>query len=181
MSLTFTGGELDRVAEHRGDPQWLAAQASDPAARAVLANADGIHATGDRLGLVPLADVAAPEPMLLGLDADGPVFAAEAPPGTDVIGLRHAAAVLPPEDAGLAAHAAALINWHRRHGFCANCGAPTDVVAGGIIRVCPRCGAEHHPRTDPVVIMLVTDGDRVLLGRQPTWPPGRYSALAGDG
>jgi NAD+ diphosphatase len=53
------------------------------------------------------------------------------------------------------------------------------VRAGGIMRICPSCGVQHHPRTDPVVIMLVTHGDRVLLGRQPTWPPGRYSALAG--
>jgi NAD+ diphosphatase len=72
-----------------------------------------------------------------------------------------------------------LLNWHRHHRHCANCGAPTSVTAGGIIRVCDRCGMQHHPRTDPVVIMLVTHGDRVLLGRQATWPAGRYSALAG--
>jgi NAD+ diphosphatase len=59
------------------------------------------------------------------------------------------------------------------------CGAATNVGEGGIVRNCPNCGAQHHPRTDPVVIMLVIAGDRVLLGRQPTWPPGRYSALAG--
>jgi NAD+ diphosphatase len=117
--------------------------------------------------------------MLLGLDADGPVFAVEAPPETEVIGVREAAAVLPAEDAGLAAYAAALLNWHRRHGHCANCGAPTTVAEGGIVRTCPNCGAQHHPRTDPVVIMLIVDADRVLLGRQPSWPPGRYSALAG--
>jgi NAD+ diphosphatase len=179
MTLTFTGGVLDRAAEHRGDRAWLAAQASDPAARAVLANAGGIHALDDRLTLVPLAEAGGHEPMLLGRDADGPVFAVEAPPGTDVIGLRAAAAVLPPEDAGLAAHAAALLNWHRRHRHCSVCGAATTVAEGGIVRNCPSCGAQHHPRTDPVVIMLVTDTDRVLLGRQPTWPPGRYSALAG--
>jgi NAD+ diphosphatase len=116
--------------------------------------------------------------MLLGVDADGPVFAVEAPEA-DVMGLRAAAAVLPADDAGLAAHAAALLNWHRRHGHCANCGAATTVAEGGIVRNCPSCGAQHHPRTDPVVIMLVVDHDRVLLGRQPTWPAGRYSALAG--
>jgi NAD+ diphosphatase len=179
MSLTFTGGVLDRAAEHRGDPAWLAAQASDPAARAVLANADGIHALADRLTLVPLAEAAGQEAMLLGRDADGPVFAVEAPPGTDVMGLRTAAAVLPAEDAGLAAHAAALLNWHRRHRHCSVCGAPTTVAEGGIVRICPHCGAQHHPRTDPVVIMLVHDGDRALLGRQASWPAGRYSSLAG--
>src|SRR5215217_5753190 len=200
MSLTFTGGSLDRAAEHRRDRDWLAAATSDPAARAVLAGDDGIHLTDDdRLALLPLADLHAREPLLLGLDADGPVFAVDAEPdgeahpviagrgegprhpatGTRPVGLRGAAAVLSPEDAGLAAHAAALLNWHRRHRHCSVCGAPTTVADGGIVRNCPSCGAQHHPRTDPVVIMLVTDGDRVLLGRQPTWPPGRYSALAG--
>jgi NAD+ diphosphatase len=202
--ITFTGEELDRAAEHRDDPGWLAAQAADPAARAVLAGDGGIHVTDGsepRLALVPLAPLASPEPLLLGLDAAGPVFAVDADgrangaprpvigargegdrdPGTGTrpLGLRAAAAALPPADAGLAAHAAALLNWHRRHGHCAVCGAPTSVAAGGIIRVCDSCGTQHHPRTDPVVIMLVTDGDRVLLGRQPTWPQGRYSALAG--
>jgi NAD+ diphosphatase len=155
----------------------------------VLAGDGGIHVTdGDgepRLALVPLALLASPEPLLLGLDAAGPVFAIDADgdadlgTGTRPLGLRAAAAALPPADAGLAAHAAALLNWHRRHGHCAVCGARTRVAAGGIVRVCERCGTQHHPRTDPVVIMLVTDGDRVLLGRQPTWPQGRYSALAG--
>ena len=63
--------------------------------------------------------------------------------------------------------------------FCANCGTPTEVREAGHVRRCPTCGALHHPRTDPVVIMLVTRGDDVLLGRQPSWPEGRYSALAG--
>jgi len=89
------------------------------------------------------------------------------------------AAVLTPEDGGLAAYAAALLNWHRRHRFCANCGAPTEIREAGHVRGCPNCGAEHHPRTDPVVIMLVLRGEEVLLGRQASWPPGRYSALAG--
>jgi NAD+ diphosphatase len=183
--ITFTGGTLDRVAERRGDPAWLAAQAADPAARAVLAGDDGIHVTAagePRVALVPLAEVDAPEPLLLGLDADGPVFAVEsgAPgDGRQVLGLRAAAAALSAEDAGLAAYAAALLNWHRRHRHCPVCGGPTAVTEGGLVRRCEVCGAQHHPRTDPVVIMLVTDGDRVLLGRQRVWPAGRYSALAG--
>ena len=82
-------------------------------------------------------------------------------------------------DGGLIAFAVAMGNWHRRHRFCANCGAPTEPREGGLVRVCPVCGAQHHPRTDPVVIMLVIDGDRALLGRQAAWPAGRYSALAG--
>ena len=72
-----------------------------------------------------------------------------------------------------------MLNWHRRHRFCAACGALSEVAEAGLVRTCPRCGTEHHPRTDPVVIMVVTDGERLLLGRQAIWPPRRYSALAG--
>jgi len=93
--------------------------------------------------------------------------------------VREAGALMTQEDGGLVAYAAAIINWHRRHRFCANCGNPTHVGEAGHVRECPRCGAIHHPRTDPVVIMVVHDGERALLGRQQQWPEGRYSALAG--
>jgi NAD+ diphosphatase len=134
--------------------------------------------------LVPLAELSdGAELVFLGLDAAGPVFAAEAGQAAGAAArpmpLREAGARLAPADAGLVAYAAGILNWHRRHRFCANCGAATTVAEAGHLRVCPRCGAQHHPRTDPVVIMLVHDGDRVLLGRGPTWPEGRYSALAG--
>ena len=120
--------------------------------------------------------------MLLGVDGDGrALFAAD--PGDDFpgerSGLRDLAPVLSQSDGGMIAHAVALLNWHRRHRFCSNCGAPSESREAGHIRRCPECGTEHHPRTDPVVIMLVQDGDRVILGRQRTWPAGRYSALAG--
>jgi len=174
---TFTGAALDRAGDRRGDDEWVAAQLADPAARAVVAGTGGVHVAGGRLALVPLAELGG-EPLLLGLGEDGPVFAAEAANGS-LMGLREAAATLPRADGGLAAYAAALLNWHRRHRFCANCGHPTEVREAGHVRSCPNCGAEHHPRTDPVVIMLVLRGEEVLLGRQPSWPPGRYSALAG--
>ena len=150
---------------------------------------------------------AAAEPLLLGLDDEGPLFAVdedvpppgpEAPPpmaagalrgepagapgaadGARPVGLRDAVVVLPQDEGGLVAYAAALLNWHRRHRFCAACGALSEVGEAGLVRTCPRCGTEHHPRTDPVVIMIVTDGERLLLGRQAIWPPRRYSALAG--
>ena len=177
----FTGVALDRAHGLRGDPERLAAQHAHPAARAVVAGPDGVAVTGDdepRLALRPLAEAA--EALLLGLDEHGPVFAVEAGNSDGLLGLRDAAALLPQADAGLAAYAAALLNWHRHHGHCSLCGAPTAIAEGGLLRRCPACGGEHHPRTDPVVIMLVTDGaERVLLGRQPTWPKGRYSALAG--
>jgi NAD+ diphosphatase len=196
----FTGAALDRAGDsRRRDREWLAAQRVHPGARAVVAGARGIQLDGARLARVPLDGRAAE--LLLGLDADGPLFAVDEDPPADGlpplvgaggvrgeppqgsggarVGLRQAAAQLSREDGGLAAYAAALLNWHRRHRFCANCGTATDVSEGGLVRSCPRCGAEHHPRTDPVVIMLVTDGDRLLLGRQAAWPTGRYSALAG--
>jgi NAD+ diphosphatase len=176
---TFTGAALDRAGDRRRDHEWVAAQRADPAARAVLVGRDGVKVDGGRLALVPLA-AAGGEPLLLGVDERGPVFAAEPVEANGaLLGLRDAAATLPQADGGLAAYAAALLGWHRRHRFCANCGAPTEVREAGHVRGCPRCGAEHHPRTDPVVIMLVVRDDEVLLGRQPTWPPGRYSALAG--
>jgi NAD+ diphosphatase len=210
----FTGVRLDRAADaRRRDPAWLAQQRGHPAARAVMAGDEGVVMDGDRLARVPLAEASkaggdAVEPLLLGIDATGPLFAIDidapaagrdrpapliaaggargagartpAPAeGPRPVALRDAAAVLPQDEGGLVAYVAALCNWHRRHRFCAACGAPSELREGGLIRACPRCGTHHHPRTDPVVIMLVTDGDRVLLGRAPSWPARRYSALAG--
>jgi len=95
-------------------------------------------------------------------------------------GLREAATELPADEAALAAYAGSLLAWHRRHGFCANCGAATEPRDGGHERVCPSCEAHHFPRTDPVVIVRVTDGaDALLLGRQERWADGRFSLLAG--
>jgi NAD+ diphosphatase len=93
--------------------------------------------------------------------------------------LRSLLTALTPRDAELAATARALLTWHASHGFCAKCGAASDIVQTGWERLCPACGAHHFPRTDPVVIMLVTHGNRVLLGRSPGWPQGMYSCLAG--
>ncbi len=126
--------------------------------------------------------------MLLGLEDDGRALHAVDLDGVEVdgalaparlVGVREAAAELAPADAGLVAYASALLNWHRSHPHCAVCGARTEVREGGLLRRCPACGAHHHPRTDPVIIVLVTDGERALLGRQPSWPPDRYSCLAG--
>ena len=93
--------------------------------------------------------------------------------------LRGLLAALSARDGELAATARGILEWHRSHGFCAGCGAPTLAVEGGWQRRCPSCGAAHFPRTDPVVIMLVTQGNSVLLGRSPGWPERMYSTLAG--
>jgi NAD+ diphosphatase len=205
----FTGVRLDRAGDaRRRDPDWVAEQLADPGARAVVAGTDGVRMAGDRLAVVPLEEApAAAPPVLLGLDEAGPLFAVDedvpppgpsAPPpiaagarrgeparapapadGDRPVGLRDAVVVLSQADGGLVAYAAAVLNWHRRHRFCATCGALSEVAEAGLVRTCPRCRTEHHPRTDPVVIMVVTDGERLLLGRQAIWPPRRYSALAG--
>ena len=202
MQNAFTGAALDRVGDsRRRDLDWLAAQLEHPGARAVVAGDRGLRIADNRLELVPLAELDGGEPLLLGLDSAGPVFAYDEDPprdgrvpmvgsggvrgeppkdaSGDRIPLRQAAARFSRADGGLAAYTAALLNWHRRHRYCSACGHSSDVREGGLTRHCPNCGSEHHPRTDPVVIMLVADRDRLLLGRQASWPPGRYSALAG--
>ncbi|MCX8508617.1 MAG: NAD(+) diphosphatase [Rhodobacteraceae bacterium] len=93
--------------------------------------------------------------------------------------LRSVMADLSPEEAELAASAKALMAWHETHGFCARCGGVSQLAQGGWQRKCPACGALHFPRTDPVVIMRVTRGNSLLLGRSPGWPDGMYSLLAG--
>ncbi len=100
--------------------------------------------------------------------------------GAQPKGLRDVGAHLSDRDAGLLVHAVGLANWHASHPCCARCGAPTAAAKGGAVRRCEQDGSEHFPRTDPAVIVLVSDGaDRVLLGRQAIWPAGRYSTLAG--
>jgi NAD+ diphosphatase len=100
-------------------------------------------------------------------------------PGAALVELRWAMTRLTAHDAELAATARALLGWHQTHRFCACCGAPSAAAKSGWQRDCAACGAHHFPRTDPVVIMLITDGEEVLLGRSPGWPPGMYSLLAG--
>lgn len=93
--------------------------------------------------------------------------------------LRGVMSTLGARDAELVATAKALLSWHHNHRFCSRCGAPSEVAEGGWQRRCPSCAAPHFPRTDPVVIMLVTKGNRTLVGRSPGWPDGMYSCLAG--
>ena len=101
------------------------------------------------------------------------------PPDHRFADLRGAMTRLSPIDAECAAAARALLGWHETHAFCARCGAASRLVQAGWQRSCPGCGAHHFPRTDPVVIMLVVRGDRLLLGRSHGWPAGMYSCLAG--
>ncbi|WP_404816836.1 NAD(+) diphosphatase [Streptomyces thermolineatus] len=199
---------VDRDAEHRTDEAWLAAAWSHPTTRVLVVSGGqvlviddtpddtpgdtpgGAPAGGAGPALVLLPSFEAPEGerYFLGTDTDGVrhfALAAESLPGrmdgeARPAGLREVGGLLSRRDAGLMVHAVALENWHRMHGFCARCGRPTVIAAAGHVRRCPACGAEHYPRTDPAVIMLVVDeDDRALLGRQVHWPEGRFSTLAG--
>ncbi|MFQ5437391.1 MAG: NAD(+) diphosphatase [Paracoccaceae bacterium] len=93
--------------------------------------------------------------------------------------LRRIMARMSPRDAELAAMSVGVFSWHATHGHCASCGVRTDITQAGWQRRCPSCGRQHFPRTDPVVIMLVTNGNDLLIGRSPHWPEGMYSLLAG--
>jgi NAD+ diphosphatase len=199
---TFSGATLDRAAHRRTDAGWLAAALADPASRALVTTPEGVPITGDRRdprpATTPLADALADsgrapaEAILLGVGGDdAALFLIDAVPragtrgadgaqaGARITNLRDVAARLSPGDAGLLAYAQALAAWQRTHRFCGICGTATVPEEAGHTRRCPRDGSTHHPRTDPVVIAIVTNGDRVMLGRQPGWPRGRYSALAG--
>ena len=177
---------VDRDSALRED----AAALDDAWARArVLVVDDGrvlVDESGSSPTLVLVAsDAATPgERLYLGSDDGGPYFALAGPLsprlGLRVSDLRTLGPLLGDRDAGLLVHAVGLVNWHLAHPRCARCGAATEVVKGGAVRRCPDDGSEHFPRTDPAVIVLITDGgDRCVLGRQPVWPPGRYSTLAG--
>ena len=179
VRLTFAGAELDRAPADRGRSQWLSARREQPDARALVLSERGAFVEEGRLLLLPPPA----DSVFLGLAGERPLFAADVtgaePDRGHPAGLREVAGELPAEDAALAAYAASILSWHRRHRFCANCGQPTQSGDGGHERRCPGCGAHHFPRTDPVVIVRVTDGERLLLGRQARWPEGRYSVLAG--
>lgn len=190
---TFTGMALDRAMSEREDPETVVALLGDPAARMVAASRDGVLvANGDEpaLARVPLTAEPRREPILLGLEEGAGLFAVDLDqvrPGTrveldahgEVASLRDAGSVLSHREAGLAAYLTALLNWHRRHRFCANCGASTAIHEAGYLRRCPKCRTHHFPRTDPVVIMTVEYDGRMLLGHRAGWPGKRYSVLAG--
>ncbi|SFF72460.1 NAD+ diphosphatase [Actinacidiphila alni] len=193
LALTFEG--VDRAAHHRMDEAWLAAAWSHPSTRVFVVSGGQVlveDGPDGRTSLVMTPAFDAPETethrYFLGIDPDGVRYFAlqkDTLPGrmdeeARPAGLREVGGLLSPLEAGLMVHAVALENWQRMHRFCSRCGERTVIAAAGHIRRCPACGAEHYPRTDPAVIMLVTDDkDRALLGRQVHWPEGRFSTLAG--
>jgi len=199
----FAGGDLDRAATLRRDVEWLARTLADPESRLVpvfrgrsLVRFEGERARAVALSVAQAAATpwlpddpqAAP---LLGLAGGRAHFALDLSPHDEtevrrqvgelgeLVELRTIGAVLDRADAALLAYARGLLHWHSRHGFCGVCGGETASRHGGHLRQCLRCGAEHFPRTDPAVIMLVTHGDACLLGHQRAWPERMYSTLAG--
>ncbi len=185
MTLTFTGNALDRASYHRSDAAWLAARRAEGLFLPFWQNRPLVH--GDRAHFLPgRAEWESHLCVFLGLDNGRPLFALDLPGEIEpqlgqgaFAEMRAAAFTLPARDTAIAGQAKALLDWHRRHGFCPNCGHATDLRDAGYRRLCPACQAEHFPRTDPVVIMLPLLGDRCLIGRNQRFPPGLYSAFAG--
>ena len=176
---------LDRADRLRTDAEAFAAATQDP--RATCLAMDGIDPVpGERGGLIwePLDPADERALLLLGIDdAGAPRFVRAPAPGARIDArsrtVMRLIPLLSPEEAALYGGARSLVDWHARHGFCAVCAAPTAIFRGGWGRKCGNCGSEHFPRVDPVVIMLVTDGDRCLMGRQSQFPPTMWSCLAG--
>jgi len=193
-ATAFAGNTIDRRSEQRTDASTPAAIA-DPAARYYLFRGDKALLRAEDDPLFTAAEAAAfgaaeDATVLLGWIPEGPRLAAAIPEtaaedaaGLAVSDLRSLAiaGTMPAGHLGALAQARSLVGWHQRHRFCAVCGTETKMAAGGYRRECPACGAEHFPRTDPVVIMLAVHpgGDEVLLARQKHFAPGMYSCLAG--
>ena len=207
--VTFGAGGLERAAHLRADDRALADLAARPDARVLPIWRGKPLCEGAALGFLavthPVLSGGAAL-FFIGLSGGVPFFAcdlsawdpeADQRPDTAAFvdptlqrhplidggfaftELRSVMALLSPFEAEVVASAKALVGWHDTHGFCARCGAKSEMVHGGWQRRCPACSAAHFPRTDPVVIMLVTRGNRVLLGRSPGWPEGMFSLLAG--
>ncbi|MEJ6396955.1 NAD(+) diphosphatase [Yoonia sp. 208BN28-4] len=205
-TVTFGGSGLNRAAEERGntalidDPDarimlmWQGKPLLAGDALAYVRKGDPVMADASDMIL------------FLGRDETGPIFASDLsgwtpddlddaalntfldpslqqhpalPEDHQFAELRAVMTRLTARDAELAATAKAVLNWHRSHRFCAACGTESVSAQMGWQRDCPNCGTKHFPRTDPVVIMLITHGNSVLLGRSPGWPDGMYSCLAG--
>jgi NAD+ diphosphatase len=194
----FSGSYLDRRAEARLSPDWLDEARRDSGTRYLLMRgtetlmwmaADGSIATPRLLtGEDPrVANASDPDRLLLlGWFREQRCLLVDLDPDTTPAGpeehfaeLRPLASQLPAEDAGLIAYARALSLWRANHRHCSRCGAPTIGTRAGHVRECANCGLQNFPRIDPAVIVLVHDGERALLGRQASWPTGRYSTIAG--
>jgi NAD+ diphosphatase len=203
LQTLFSGPFIDRRAELRDDPQWVAAARADATTRYVVAtgaeqliltgSTPDILLLGNEHALVQRADDSSLT--LLGWFRGQRTVLIEWPPeairraehgipvGAELRELRPLAPMLQADAAALLAYARALVLWRSRHRFCGVCGSPNLPARAGHVMRCTRegCGTETFPRLDPAIIVLVSDatGERALLGRQAAWPRGRYSTIAG--
>ena len=181
--IAFAGSPMDRADNIRVDPEALGNLMNW---RARVMELDGLLPSVDETGGLVWGTLADVDPeteiVFLGMMDDKAHFAPVPPQGSTSPVMPRAWQVmqlLRPEELAIYGGAKSLVDWHARHKFCANCGSPTKLTKGGWQRDCDNCGAQHFPRTDPVTIMLVEHEDKLLLGRQPRFPPKIYSALAG--
>jgi NAD+ diphosphatase len=202
IPIAFSGNPLDRAADKRSDKAWLDSSRSSPCARVLplwklqpLLFGPEANSGAAQLGFIDgkLASALGGDfaiEVFLGLRENKSFFARDISALPDPLAAalanyghfhdaRAATALLDTPETAILAQAKALISWHNRHGFCAQCGSATTVADAGYRRLCASCGAEHFPRTDPVVIMLVTRGNQCLLGRNKRFAGGHYSTLAG--
>lgn len=198
--LALSRGDLDRSALERRSRDLVPALLSDPATRVLDVRGDRVpvrwsrdQTRADLVLRPPGAGDSAALGLFLGRDASSAAYLAvvgdgeagdeHGPTTQDGVswdGLRRCGSALDGREAGAVATALALANWHRLHTHCPRCGHETEPVEGGWVRRCPADSSEHYPRTDPAVIMSVVDDEgRLLLGRGATWPEGRFSVLAG--
>lgn len=188
-SCVFAEFPLDPCDSIRGDAQELARLKDHPDSKYIgYLNGDVLLWENHDLYFIkkPESDS---EAIFLGKDDDVAYFAVNVsedtpvPDGTEYLDMRtiakEAARKGFSSNPSLLARGKMLLDWHMRHRFCAKCGAASEIRKGGYQRYCGECDAEHFPRIDPVVIMMITDGDKCLLGRSPHFLPGMYSALAG--
>ncbi|MFM0055009.1 NAD(+) diphosphatase [Paraburkholderia phytofirmans] len=194
-SIGFNHNPLDRRSDKRNDDASIEHLRSDPAARFLVFNGDIPllkRGSAHDPWFVASETAAFGQPLhtiFLGVESDGSgrfaIGFAPSDPAPDNeyerIDLRSLALqdLVAAGALGILAEAKSMLDWHRRHAFCANCGAASRITNAGWQRTCDVCGARHFPRVDPVVIMLVIDGERCLLGRQRHFAKGMYSALAG--
>ena len=184
-NLVLARSRIDRSSHLRTDSAKL--ENLWGAAKIIFLVKDRVHATDSELIFHNADEISgAGERFFLGLDnQSGQSYFAwytneEVLGEEDLRTLRQIGAALSDEEAGLEVHAIALAHWHASHPHCSKCGAATKSDLGGAVRVCEIDGSQHHPRTDPAVIVLVKDeDDRILLGRQHSWAPNRFSNFAG--
>jgi NAD+ diphosphatase len=182
LYVGFIGSPLDRIEPVRRDAAALATLAANPAALLLEMDDYVPRVANGALAWRPFTSLPPEQTLLLGLIDGIPRFARIDPAAVAAKRTPELMALLDnlsTGEAGTYAAARSVLDWHARHRFCANCGASSQPHHAGWARLCPSCGTEHYPRTDPVVIMLAEYDGRVLVGRQPGFAPGRYSALAG--